>query len=229
VALDALNPVSVIIPVYNGEKYLAEAIESVLAQTLPPLEIIVVDDGSTDASADIARGFGDPVRVESQPHGGIAPARNRGVALARGELIAFLDADDVWGVDKLAVQVAELEINVDAKMVFGLVEQFVSPEVSIRVRFPDHPIPGIFAGALLIRRVDFYRVGEFAAEWKVGEFIDWYARAVELGLRSVVLPQVVLRRRIHRANQTALDPGMKSDYPRLIKNALDRRRKQQDG
>lgn len=223
-ARDSLARVSVIIPVHNGEKYLAEAIESVLAQTLPPLEIIVVDDGSADASAAVARGFGDAVRLESQQHGGTGVARNRGVALARGELIAFLDADDIWSADKLAGQVQHLERSAEVEMVFGLVEQFISPDVSIRARFPQHPIPGIFAGALLIRRANFYRAGEFTAEWKVGEFVDWYARAVELGLRSVVLPQVVVRRRIHRGNQTVLHSGMKIEYPRVLKHALDRRR-----
>lgn len=224
-ALDASATVSVIIPVYNSEKYLAAAIASALEQTLPPIEIIVVDDGSTDASAAIARGFGTLVWVESQPHRGTAAARNRGVALARGEFIAFLDADDVWSADKLSDQIAQLGKQPDAEMVFGQVEQFVSPDVQMRVQVPDHPVPGLCASALLIRRVDFYRAGEFGQEWKLGEFIEWYARAVELGLRVAVLPQVVSRRRIHRTNQTVFEPGLKMEYLRVLKATLDRRRK----
>lgn len=222
---NASASVSVIIPVYNVEKYLGDAIASALAQTLPPLEIIVVDDGSTDASAAIACGFGAPVWVESQPHRGVAVARNRGVALARGQFIAFLDADDLWSKDKLSVQMAQLEKRADAEMIFGQVEQFVSPDVEMHVQIPDHPVAGLYASALLIRRVDFYRAGEFGRDWKLGEFIDWYARAVELGLRVVVVPQVVTRRRIHRTNQTVFDPALKMEYPRVLKTLLDRRRK----
>lgn len=97
--------VSVIIPVYNGERFLAEAIRSALDQTLSPAEIIVIDDGSTDASAEVARGFGPPVRVLAQANLGPAAARNLGVAHAAGDLLAFLDADDLWMPEKLAYQV----------------------------------------------------------------------------------------------------------------------------
>jgi glycosyltransferase involved in cell wall biosynthesis len=98
------NTITAIIPVHNGERHLAEAIQSVLAQTLPPGEIIVVDDGSTDASAAIAQSFGAPVRVLAQPNLGPAAARNLGLAHATGDLLAFLDADDLWTPNKLARQ-----------------------------------------------------------------------------------------------------------------------------
>lgn len=93
--------VSVIIPVYNGERYLRTAIESVLAQNVCPIEIIVVDDGSTDASQTVAREFMPMVQVITQSNRGASVARNRGVALAHGEILAFLDADDLWLADKL--------------------------------------------------------------------------------------------------------------------------------
>src|SRR5437667_12630279 len=109
--------VSVVIPCYNGERYLAEAIESVLAQRYEPLEIIVVDDGSTDRSAEVARHFGDAVQYVCQPHAGAAAARNRGVGLATGDLIAFLDADDVWTEGRLARQVQVLEADPSVGMV----------------------------------------------------------------------------------------------------------------
>lgn len=221
--------VSVVVPVYNGEKYLAEAIKSALCQTLRPDEIIVVDDGSTDASASIAEQFGAPVQVLSQEHRGSGSARNRGASVAGGDWLAFLDADDIWQTDKLALQSAALQLDPSAEMAFGMVEQFVSPDVQVNVQIPNNPIKGIYASALLIRRADFYRVGEFTSTWSVGEFIDWYARAVELGLRAVVTPQVVVRRRIHRANQTMLAPGWKADYAHVLKAALDRRRKLDGG
>jgi glycosyltransferase involved in cell wall biosynthesis len=94
--------VSIVIPCWNGEAFVGEAIESALAQTWPNIEVIVVDDGSTDGSVDVIRCFGERVRWETGPNRGACAARNRGVALARGELIQFLDADDVLMPEKLA-------------------------------------------------------------------------------------------------------------------------------
>jgi len=104
------NPlISVIIPVYNGERYLAEAIESALAQTWEPVEIIIVDDGSTDGSADVASRFASSVKYDLQPHAGPGAARNRGARLARGDYLAFLDADDLWLKEKLKLQMAAMQ------------------------------------------------------------------------------------------------------------------------
>ena len=102
------HTVSAVIPVHNGQQFLAEAIRSVLEQSRPALECIVIDDGSTDATADLVRGFGDDVVAVHQPRSGVAAARNRGAELARGELLAFLDHDDVWLPSKLERQVAAL-------------------------------------------------------------------------------------------------------------------------
>lgn len=99
--------VSVVIPCYNGAGFLGEALASVLAQTHPVLEVILVDDGSTDDSAEIAAAFGSPVRVLRQPNRGESVARNRGVRESRGEWIAFLDADDAWLPERLAAQFAQ--------------------------------------------------------------------------------------------------------------------------
>jgi glycosyltransferase involved in cell wall biosynthesis len=103
---------SVIIPVYNGERFLAEALQSVLAQTLPPDEVIVVDDGSNDRTAQIVAEAAAQAAVSFQyvyqANQGSAAARSHGVRLARSELIAFQDADDLWSADKLAIQVALL-------------------------------------------------------------------------------------------------------------------------
>ncbi len=229
---DALH-VSVIIPVYNGERYLGEAIASALGQTYPPLEVIVVDDGSTDGSAAIAQGCGSPVRYDHQSHrpsGGAAAARNRGAELARGELLAFLDADDVWLPDKLARQVAAIRDDVERTMVFGHVRQFISPELEESVKAaivcPPDPAPGLAPGALLIARATFLATGLFDPGWGVGEFIDWYLRAVERGLKTVMLADVVMLRRLHRTNQGILQRDARLDYVRIVKAARDRRRDQ---
>src|SRR5438105_7826251 len=95
-ALERRPAVSVVIPVYNGAAFVGAAIDSALAQTSGIGECIVVDDGSQDSTADLVRAYGPPVRLYSQPRSGVAAARNQGVALATGDYVAFLDADDVW-------------------------------------------------------------------------------------------------------------------------------------
>ena len=120
--------ISVIIPVFNGQVYITDALTSVAAQSAHDLEIIVVDDGSTDSTAKVVRAFGDGrVRYVHQRQSGAATARNHGVDLARSQLLAFLDADDVWTVEKLDKQVVSLD-RADGDMIFANVEEFISPD-----------------------------------------------------------------------------------------------------
>jgi glycosyltransferase involved in cell wall biosynthesis len=122
--------VSVIIPVRDGERYLAEAIESVLRQTCPVLEVIVVDNGSKDRSRRVAEQFGGPVQVVSEPIPGAARARNAGLRVASGELVAFLDADDLWKPSKLAKQAGVLDRQPEIDLVFTTMKDFISPELT---------------------------------------------------------------------------------------------------
>lgn len=216
--------VSIIIPVYNGERYLAEAIGSVQAQSYRPLEIIIVDDGSTDESARIAQQF--PVRYCHQPQRGPGAARNRGIEQAHGEFLAFLDSDDVWLPDKITQQLAILAARPELEAVFGQSEQFSSLEISApSTRFIGITLNGLCAGAMLIRRTALIRVGLFATHWQVADFVDWYIRAQEAELKSVALPEVVLRRRVHLNNLTIRSrETARSEYAQVLKAALDRRR-----
>jgi len=223
--------VSAIIPAWNAERYLAEALASVTAQSLAPREIIVVDDGSTDGTAAIAAAT-PGVRVIGIDHGGIGAARNAGVGEAAGELLAFLDADDRWSPDKLALQARVLVDDPRVDMVLGHIQQFLSPDLDEgrrgQWRCPEHPQPGLSAGTMLIRAAAFRRVGPFNPALAVGEFIDWYARASEVGLRGHMIPQVVLHRRVHGGNTVLRERGKQSDYLRVVKAALDRRRANPD-
>src|ERR1041385_3812831 len=172
--------VSVIIPVYNYERYLAEAIESVLSQTYQNLEIIVVDDGSTDHSGEVAQSFASRgVRYCQQVHAGIGPARNKGVELARGDFLAFLDADDRWPEEKIERQLSAFENDPALEMVFGQALQLQNgPAWEAGVKDKNlnvaGMVPGMVPGTMLIKRDAFLRVGEFRDGLKVGEFIDWY-------------------------------------------------------
>lgn len=220
--------ISVVIPVHNGARYLGEAIESVCNQTVPAAQIIVVDDGSTDESAAVARGFAQ-VEYIFQENAGAATARNTGAAHAQHAYLAFLDADDIWIPQKLEWQLAVLQTQPGSAMAFGHVEQFASPDLTPaeleKIHIPNPRMVAYSPSALLIRHADFFRVGEFEPQWGVGEFIDWYLKAIDTGLQSHVLPETVLRRRVHSANMGRLKQDARSDYVRIAKATLDRRRK----
>jgi glycosyltransferase involved in cell wall biosynthesis len=222
--------VSVIIPVYNCDRYLAQAIESVQAQTYQPLEIIVVDDGSTDGSAEVAKSFGSAVQYCFQVNSGTAAARNRAIELAKGDFFAFLDADDLWVEDKLTRQMAAFSNQPDLDAVFGQVQQFLSPELPENLKgklhCPTELMPGHIPSALLIKRDSFFRVGLFETQWKLAEFASWQVRATELKLRTMTLSDLVAKRRLHETNKGIEQRQYQIEYARILKSSLDRRRSQ---
>jgi glycosyltransferase involved in cell wall biosynthesis len=219
--------ISVVIPCFNGERYIADTIRSVLRQAPGPLEIIVVDDGSTDGSRAAVAAAGGPVRFLRQFHGGAARARNLGVEHAHGTFIAFLDADDLWTEHALAALIAPLERDPALGMTVGLMEQFVSPELEggdHHFRFSPDRVPARMCGTVLVRRAEFDRVGGFAPQLRSGEFTDWILRAEAAGVRFATVPELVLRRRLHLTNHGVLRKDARQDYLKVVKAALDRRR-----
>src|SRR5437016_2593583 len=194
--------VSVVIPAFNAARYLPQTLASILRESAAAgaghaLEIIVVDDASTDATADVAAAHaGAGVRyLRRATQGGIGAARNGGIALARGKYLAFLDADDLWPRGRLDALMAVLEGATDARFAFGQIRHFLCPQISPdlrrRLHCPAGPQPGYCVGAMLLRREDFQRVGPFDETLKVGEFIEWFARARDLGLVPVMIEEVV--------------------------------------
>jgi glycosyltransferase involved in cell wall biosynthesis len=216
--------VSVIIPVYNGERFLAEAIRSVLDQTLPPDEVVVVDDGSRDGSAAVARGFPE-VSVLQQPHLGIGAALNLGIRHGNGELLAFLDADDRWLLGKLERQTYALAADSALDMIFGHVRQFRQTGVDGEIAIIGEAQPGIHRGVMLVRRSAFARVGAFAEDPGIHGFVDWYARARRAGLRAAVLPEVLYERRVHDDNLGQRTPdAQRQSYLRALRLSVAHRR-----
>lgn len=218
--------ISVIVPTFNSADYLAEALASIAAQTLPADEIIVVDDGSTDDTPQVVAAF--DVTYIYQANAGAAAARNRGVAAAHGAILTFLDADDLWQPEKLALQMAVLTHDPTVDMVFGHVEQFIAADVPDAVRnklyCPLTPVPGYLPSTLAIRRTSWAQVGDLDTSWQIGELIHWYLLAQEKGLTRHMLPDVVARRRLHRTNQGVLKREDRSEYLHILKAAIDRRR-----
>ena len=232
------NPlVSVVIPAYNAERFLGEAIESVLAQAYGPVETIVVDDGSTDDTAAVARSY-DGVKVIVQENGGPAAARNRGFAAANGDFVAFHDADDTMTPDKLEIQAGRLIADEGAEMVVGEQEIVVEPGAELpfwheaseaRIGLPARPPdladePLIHPMTMVIRREVFDLVGEFDGAMQPAEDLDWVLRAAEAEIEIVRLPTVVLRRRVHADSLTQDLEASRRGVFRAFRGRIERHR-----
>lgn len=222
--------VSCIIPVFNGEKYLCEALNSVFAQTYRPIEVIVADDGSTDGSRAVAETFGDGVRWISQTTAGPAATRNLGVRAARGELAAFLDADDLWKPDKLERQVSVLRQRPELDACVSHAQMFWAPELAQEeAQYRDHPrgqpIPGYASTTLLTRRGVFDRIGMYREDLWFADSTEWFIRFREANLKLHILPDVLVLHRMHPANLTRRrTEASKAEFASVIAATLSRRR-----
>ena len=182
--------VSCIIPVFNGERYLREAIDSVLAQTHRSLEIIIVDDGSADGTRAVVANYGDQVLYLWQSNAGPAAARNLGLSVATGEFVAFLDADDLWHAEKLELQMARFAARPELDFCVAHVQNFWIAELhDEEERFRNNRVtkalPGYVTGTLLARRRVFDTTGVFDAKLGHGDSTDWFLRAGEIGRAHV--------------------------------------------
>jgi glycosyltransferase involved in cell wall biosynthesis len=218
--------ISVIVPVYNGERFLASAIANIQAQNYQPLEIIIIDDGSTDGTAEIAREFSNQIRYIYQLNQGPSAARNCGIENARGDAIAFLDVDDLWDEGVLTQFAAYLVANPEVAIVQGLIQQMRretrSSETNSEQFIPVFsPYQFINLGSALYRRSVFEKVGLFDPKLKDNEDTDWYIRAWENEIPKVVIPRVMLYYRKHDRNMTLeqknlIHHGMLKIYKRHI-------------
>ena len=219
--------VSCIVPVYNGERFLADAVTSILNQSYARVEAIVVDDGSTDTTPEVIAGFGSQLRAIRQANAGPGAARNRGIAIAKGTFLAFLDADDIWYPDKLARQMGRFQERPELEISFAQVRNVPA--------FPDQPGSPPFDAShwpaipfspctLLARREAFERVGLYDPMLRRGEDTEWNVRMMMRGICYEVLPDVLLQRRIHDQNLTLQQVPSPEDVLTSLKSALDRRR-----
>lgn len=223
--------VSVIIPVWNREAFLGEAVECVLQQTLPALEIIIVDDGSTDGTAKVAQSFGGNVRYFYQENRGPSAARNRGLEMVQGNVVAFLDSDDLWPKNKLEVQVGCLAENPSLEIVLGQLQCMIiggfeegKPvfENYGKSFYCLHLVSAIF------RKSVFEKVGLLDESLRYGEDTDWFMRAREKKVEMVFLPEVMMFYRRHEKSMT-FNMSLKSNAKdlnvvKVLKKSLDRRR-----
>jgi glycosyltransferase involved in cell wall biosynthesis len=218
--------VSVVIPVYNGSAFLNDAIASVQAQQYPALEIIVVDDGSTEDLRELLRALPVDVRFFRQDNAGAAAARNRGIRDASGDLLAFLDVDDVWPDRNLGAMVDHLLAHPNADVVHGRaqVTRYVNGAGAGEfLGSPSEAFPH-YIGAGVYRRRAFETVGLFDPDLRYGEDTDWFTRAADHGLDIHHVDEVALYVRRHPGNMTRGKSLVEMNQLRLFKKTLDRRR-----
>ena len=222
--------VSCIVPCYNGERYLDDAIRSILEQTHRRLEVIVVDDGSTDGSAGVVRRLGDSVRYHFQDNRGPGGACNTGLRLAAGEYVAFLEQDDLWLPGKTRRQLEEFERNPGLGYCVGHIQNFWVPELHVEAeRHADRPVmrpvPGYVVQTLMVRRDVFDRVGGFDESLRFAFAGEWFLRSDDSGVPGVLIADVVTRRRLHENNFSRRNRAASHEqFLHVIKGALDRRR-----
>lgn len=200
--------VTVIVASYNGERFLREALESLFAQDFASFEVVFVDDGSEDRTAEIANSF--PLRYVHQPNKGLPAARNTGLAEAKGDLIAFLDDDDLLPPTKLQIQSRYLLDHPATGCVLGRQEWIFEDGVELPELSRD-PIYGELGGiqlvSAMIRRHVLEEVDGFDPSYRYAEDRDLFIRLREHGVEIAVLPDVVLHKRLHGANMTSSPPA----------------------
>jgi len=225
--------VSVVIPVFNGERFLREAVQSVrravhvLDQKSSDVEIIIVDDGSTDGTAAVAKSLPETIRYLHQANQGPAAARNRGIEHAQGSLIAFADADDLWPEAKLELQLPYLLEDPAIEVVLGRIQQVrLSKTVDGQTQTEEFAEPAfsVNLGSAVIRKSVFERVGLFDETMRYSEDVDWFMRARECGAAIMTIDAVTLLYRQHEQNMTRGKSTSELNVLKALKRSLDRRR-----
>lgn len=220
--------VSVIIPVYNGERFLSAAVDSIVRQDYDPLEVVIVDDGSTDHTAAVVANLPAPVRYFRRQHRGAPAARNTAIRNATGEVLAFLDADDLWPEGKLELQVGMLEARPEVEVVFGWLQMLmtVAPGDGTSAFEPwGGPRPGVNLGCGLFRRGVFDRIGLFDETQLHADDVEWLLRAKENRVAIATISEVTLLYRRHGNNITNERATDHHFLLRALKTSLDRRRR----
>ncbi len=217
--------VSVLVTVRNGERYLSQALESIMAQTYDHYEIILVDGQSEDKTAAIAKSY--PLRYLQQETLGLAQGRNTGILAAQGELIAFLDHDDLWSPQKLETQVKYLE-NSDFQGSVAQLQFFLEASYSLRPGFKpeslQQPQVGYTPGTLMVRREIFQTVGLFDPQYDIGCDADWFARLKDSNIAIKILDDVLLRKRLHRTNLSNNVRVSKQELFQVVRASIERQR-----
>ena len=221
--------VSVIVPAYNVESYLREAIESAVAQTVAPLEVVVVNDGSTDGTGAVLDALAREhasVRAIHQENGGPAIARNTAIAAATGEFLTFLDSDDAMEPDRLEVQVGYLLAHPAVDIVINAVDRIPEDGAELDAAFVRHELivakhaRGINLMVLTTRSSTFASLGGFDPSYRLSEDYHWLVRAHSNGRTIALVPRPVGRRRLHEANVSSAVDDVRHQMFRVLREHI---------
>lgn len=224
--LESYPRVSIIIPAFNAARYLPDAIASIRRQHYAPLEVIVVDDGSTDDTEQVVSQWPD-VRYIRQENAGVSKARNAGIEAASGDLLAFLDADDLWTPDHLALLLPPLLADVNLRFVWGKSKwvRCVDDAAGLRELEVEHEsYPLFFVMTGLYRRVAFAEAGLFDETLRLGEDLAWFAAARQKQISNLQIPQNVCIYRRHLGSLTDGKGAQKHFVLAAMRSAVQRRR-----
>jgi glycosyltransferase involved in cell wall biosynthesis len=232
--------ISVVMPAYNTEAFIGEATESILRQTHQDLELIIVDDGSTDGTAEIIARYqaeDSRVRVVSQPNSGVAAARNAGIAIARSEWIAVMDSDDVMESNRLERQLAFVEKNPDLAIAASLVtwinhdgreigrsQSSLLTDEAVNEAYRRDPVIILSHPTCMIRREVLLDVGGYRTQFWASSDIDLFNRIADAGGRILVQPEHLVKYRIHSSSVTSITSGWDSTMHRWIRQCSINRR-----
>ncbi len=220
--------VSVGITVKNGEKYIADAIESILQQEYEPHEILIVDDYSTDETVKIAQSF-PKVKILERNGTGIGNGWNTAIKNATGDLIAFLTHDDLWTKDKLKLQVDFLAKNPEIIYVVSHLEYFLEDENYIPSGFREELLTqtpvALTPHSILARKNVFETVGLFDEDLTTGEDLDWFSRAKDLNVSYGIIPKVLLKVRVHHTNTSLHAKENNQNMLQILKASIERKKR----
>ena len=226
---EATPTVSMLMPAYDSERYIADAIASLQTQAPCDLEIVVVDDGSQDSTAQIVRevAAGDPrVHLLQGPHRGVAAARNLALGAARGRLIGFLDSDDLCPPGRIDRQLRKLADAPEVCAIVGelLLFETLKEDLSPKPGTKTEQVLGISLTTALFRREVFNRYGTFDETLAYGEDLDFYLRLIEAEERILIEREVATLYRRHATNMTHQKTDMARSFLRVMHKSISRRR-----
>ncbi|MDB9372549.1 glycosyltransferase family 2 protein [Nodularia sphaerocarpa] len=225
--MNNLPLVTVIIPVYNYANYIAATLDSVFAQTYRPIEVIVVDDGSTDNSAEIVRAYPE-VQYFYQSNQGVSVARNVAIAAAKGEFLAFLDADDLWKPDKLSLQIAYMLENPDIGITGTKSINFLESDTQLPPWLRDKPhweeVREILPSTIVVHKSVFSQIGVFSPDYRASEDTEWQWRAKDANISIFNINEILTLRRFQGSNLSwEMKVTQKSRMLRIIKESIARK------
>lgn len=216
--MNSTHSISVIIPVYNQKQYIQEAINSVMQQSWTPLEILIIDDGSTDGLDEKSLNLPLSYKFIRQKNQGPAKARNLGIQNASGEFLSFLDADDHWPSDRLSKMSEAFKRNPQPEIILGKVQQ----QDKTSSWLPSF-------GSSIIHRSLFKKVGLINEALTFSEDQDWFLRAKENGATILALDVIALYQRRHNQSTTYQKTWAELQIHKILKLSLDRRRNANNG